>query len=308
MEFLKLKGLGIKFWTVLILSIGGMLIGGCSVKHAVKVDVAPDTKTAKTASFSDLRQIIASYGQIQSLSSNDLHLTLTSGRKESGRLYRYRKVSGYILLKRPDAARLVIKSPVISTTIFDLVSIGDNFRVWIPSRNKFYTRENNAEGDSFKDDLPAIPNGEHIFEDIFPQSIDFDSPGIHFSEREETEAGKKYYVISTFEMGSGTRLYPLRTIWIERSNLTIARQQEYREDGQIIGDIHYSQEAQIGGFFLPLKIHIERPLDGYTLDIEFKTWRINPGPPDKAFDLVPPPKAKIVHLGKSLNNSAEKLR
>lgn len=295
-----IESLKFRLWilSILILLVEGALSGGCSTKHTVKVDTPPNILPAKTASFDELRQLMASFDKIHGLSSNDLHLTMTSGRKESGRLERYHKVSGYLLLERPNAARLVITSPVMSKTIFDLVSIGESFRAWIPSRNKFYMRENNTgRGDIFEEDLP-IPNAAHFFENIFPQAIDLDSPGIEVSIREEIDAGKKYYVLSTFKISSGTRLYPLRAIWFDRSNMTIARQQEYREDGLLLADIHYSEQTEIGGYFLPLKIHIDRPLDEYAFDMEIKTWRLNPNSPKNAFNLTPPPRAEIVHLGK----------
>jgi len=47
---------------------------------------------------------------------------------------------------------------------------------------------------------------------------------------------------------------------------------------------------------LPLKMHIDRPLDGYALDMEFKNWRINPDLADNAFILTPPEGAQIIHL------------
>ncbi len=50
------------------------------------------------------------------------------------------------------------------------------------------------------------------------------------------------------------------------------------------------------GLLLPLSIKIERPLDGYSLDLEFGSWRLNPDLSDKDFVLTPPPGAEIVEL------------
>ena len=43
---------------------------------------------------------------------------------------------------------------------------------------------------------------------------------------------------------------------------------------------------------MPRKIHIERPLDGYTLELEITDWTINSDIEDKTFDLKPPPGVK----------------
>jgi hypothetical protein len=91
----------------------------------------------------------------------------------------------------------------------------------------------------------------------------------------------------------------MRRIWIERSELAIARQQIFQEDGQIVSDIQYSgMERTNDAFLLPLKIHLDRPLDGYALNMEFKSksWRVNSGLPDSAFVQPPPNGAQIVHL------------
>jgi outer membrane lipoprotein-sorting protein len=94
--------------------------------------------------------------------------------------------------------------------------------------------------------------------------------------------------------GNARRVHAIKKIWIERSTLTIARQQVYQEEGRIASDITYSEMTQSGGFALPLKIRIDRPLDGYTLDMQFRNWRINPELPDNAFVLPPPAGAQVV--------------
>ena len=43
-------------------------------------------------------------------------------------------------------------------------------------------------------------------------------------------------------------------------------------------------------------IHIDRPLDGYALNLEFKSWRIDPDLPDNAFSLKLPEGVQIIHL------------
>ena len=64
----------------------------------------------------------------------------------------------------------------------------------------------------------------------------------------------------------------------------------------MVSDILYSDEVQIDGFPLPLQIHIDRPVDGYMLDLKFKGWSINPELPDDAFELTAPPGAETVRL------------
>jgi hypothetical protein len=67
--------------------------------------------------------------------------------------------------------------------------------------------------------------------------------------------------------------------------MKVARQQVYLEEGTLESDIRYSGDTPVGGHYLPGRMHIDRPVDGYALDLEFKSWRIDPDLPDNAFDL-----------------------
>jgi len=83
--------------------------------------------------------------------------------------------------------------------VLEVLSVENEFSVWIPSRNKFYVGDNRAKA-LISDDLPnGIPfRGTHIFEAIFPQSIKLDSPEFRFSVEEARDAGAKYYVLSIY--------------------------------------------------------------------------------------------------------------
>ena len=54
---------------------------------------------------------------------------------------------------------------------------------------------------------------------------------------EESDPGAKYYVLSVYREGATKRIHTVRKIWIERSSLSIARQQVYLDEGQLVSDI-----------------------------------------------------------------------
>lgn len=274
---------------------------GCKIKKTVKVEVA-DTSNDRSAGFDELLSVIKRYDRISELVGRDLELTLTvSRRSEPGLLDRYPKVSGYVLLKRPDAARLVLLTPLSKSTLFDILSVGDELTVWYPRENKYYQGSNSARellvedsGSSREFSIPI--RGAHIFEAIFPQSIDLDSPGLRISMEEQSDAVARHYVLTVFQEAAGPRMNVVRRIWVERVGLTIARQQVFQEDGKVVSDITYSTPTTWDGFLLPLRIHVDRKLDGYVLDLKFKNWRVNPTLSEKSFELPPPPGAETVRL------------
>ncbi len=275
----------------------------CGVKQTTKVQVPQAILQAKTAGFDELLSIIRGADKIQSLACNDMRLTLTSSKKiENGEWEeKYRTVKGYILLKRPDATHLVLLIPITQSKLVDVLSVGDNFTVWNPRKNELYKGLNSAK-ELIADD-PSGPKefsipirGNHIFEAIFPQSISLNSPGVWVSKDEQKDDRSRYYILTFAKEGTHPRLHTIRKIWIERAGLTIARQQVYAEEGQIVSDITYSDPIQVDGVSMPQQMHIDRPMDGYTLDLSFKNWRINPDLPEDAFQLQTPPGAKEVIL------------
>jgi len=269
---------------------------GCSVKKTVPVVVPPAILSARSAGLDELVELLRRRdGRIASLSSNSLRVTFTSGRPESGSLQEYRSAPGYLLVQRPASIRVNIQNPVTKTTIVDLLSVGDGFSIWYPRDNKFFTglnsvREFELGGPSFT----ARP--AHILEAILPEGLDLSPPGSQIAMEEDQDAVARYYILTLYRHSAGPTLYPVRKLWIERSSFTVSRQHTFRERGELASVIHYSQYMQLEDVQLPQAIRLERPADGYSLLLQFKTWRLNPELPEAAFVLAPPGGAERVEL------------
>jgi outer membrane lipoprotein-sorting protein len=277
-----------------------LAFSGCGIKKTVKIEVPQKILSAKAASFEDLLSMLQRYDRIRSLSSS-LDITYSYGKKESGVIQEIKKQPGYIVLRRPNSTHLVVQNFVTKTRELEVLSVEDDLSIYYRHDNVLYVGKNSAKnltvesGDSSNGFQVPI-RGEHIFEAVFPQSIQLGAPGLLYSMEEEADAEAKYYVLSVYREGTGKRIYVLRKIWIERSAMAIARQQVFLDEGQIASDITYSGETEVDGFKLPLRMHIDRPLDGYSLSLDFKSWRIDPDLPDNAFSLKLPEGVKIIHL------------
>ncbi len=269
----------------------------CLVKKTVKVPVSAGILTAKTATLEQLLAILSDYSNnIKSLSSGSMKASFTSGRVESGRLQAYRSAPGYLLLRRPDSILMNIQNPVTKTTLFELVSVGDGFSIWYPRENKLFLGRNSmneieVEGHP---DLNLRPT--HIIEALLLQKIDLAEPGLYLSKEEDRDSTSKYYVLELFRADSGRILHPLRKLWIDRSVLAVSRQEMFDDMGRVVSNVSYSRLTPSGSWLLPLSIRIDRPEDGYSLDLEFRDWRVNPELPPNAFELVAPEGAQRVEL------------
>ena len=268
----------------------------CLVKRTVVVPVSSKILAAKTATLDELLSSLATYSdKIMSLSSGTLRVSFTSGKSESGKLQAYPSAPCWIILKRPDLIRLNIQTPLTKTTLFELVASGDPFSFWDTRENKLYLGKNSMkeidlEGHSF------TLRPKHIFEAILPQRVDLSEPGSYLLPEEDRDATTKYYVLSLLKGDGGKMMRPRRRLWIDRSILAVVRQEIFDDQGRVASNITYSKLAPVGDLLLPLSIKVERPEDGYSLDMQFKDWRINPELGANDFVFTPPEGAQRVEL------------
>jgi outer membrane lipoprotein-sorting protein len=285
----------------LILLLAAVIMGCTGCKERATIEIPKAILHAKDATLDELLEIVNRFDGITSLKANNLEAKYISKKQESGliELEKYPKAPGFILLRRPDSIRFVLMAPVAKNTLLTLVSVGDEFRVLYHRDRTLYIGKNSAK-ELISDDLdekPKIPiRASHILDAIFLKTIPPQDPDIRIAKTEEEDENAKYYVVEVYRDDTSRRLHPLRKFWIERAGLTISRQRIYNDSGQIVSEISYSDTAQYEEFAMPRKINIERPLDGYTLELEFKEWIINSDIKDEAFELQPLPGMKVIRF------------
>jgi outer membrane lipoprotein-sorting protein len=287
-------------WATAVLAVAaGLMLHGCSVKRTVKVNVPQKILSAKVATLDQVLSMLdENAARVKSLSSTTVRITFTSGKSESGTVQQYRSAPGYVLIERPDRIRLSVQNPLTKTAILELASVGDDFSIWYPGENKFFTGKNSArsfeiEGGGNSPAFNARPI--HIYEAILPQAIAFTENGLRVAMREEQDSQAKYYVLSLYKEAVPPKLLPVRDVWVERSTMTIARQIVYEPDGAVESRIDYHQMSS-DNVPLPLSMRIERPADGYSIDLEIRSWRLNPSFESNVFHLAPPPGAQHIML------------
>lgn len=274
-----------RVYPLLLLLLLLFATSSCAIKRTVTMPVSSKILAAKTATLDELLSSLANYtDKIAALSSATLRASYTLGKVESGILQTYRSAPGWIILKRPESIRLNIQNPVTKTTLFEVLSIGDPFSFWYPRENKLYAGRNSMK----EIDLEGRPftlRPIHIFEAILPQKIDLIE--FRLSMEEDRDAATKYYVLSIIKDNGTPILHVCRRLWIDRSVLAVTRQEIYDDAGRILSDTSYSRLTPMGDLLLPLSIKMDRPVDGYSLDLEFKEWRVNPELPPNAFEFTP---------------------
>lgn len=277
-----------------------LLAWGCGIKTQIKVPVAPAIAAAKEATLQELLSLVNDpVRKIAALSSGSMKITLTTEKADQGELQKYHSAPAYVLLRRPSDILLNIQNPITKTTILELLSRGDHFEVWNPAKNTVYEGRNGAGSFELDDKGQALSFSArpiHIFDAILPPAIALDSPEIRISKTEQQDPSARYYVLTLYRETGTSVIRPLRQVWIERSQLVVVRDDTITETGQIASVVKYSNVGSFQGMQLPRDIRIERPIDGYSLDLHCNDWRLNPDLQDSSFALHPSPHAERVIL------------
>src|SRR3989475_7287563 len=204
--------------------------GGCDAVRHTTVVKKTEIPVALEATAP---QLIERYNQaarsIHSLNAT-VELKPTAGSAYSGVIEEYHDVKGFILAERPARIRMIGQAPVVAKNVFDMVSDGETFRIFIPSKHKFIVGPAAFERPAKKPIENLRP--QHLLDALFWPELE---PGKTVLFEEFNAEPARYYVL-TLLRGSGT-LEIARKIWFDRTDLSIARVQLYGPGGRLVSEI-----------------------------------------------------------------------
>ena len=214
------------------------------------------------------------------------------GKLYGGELTDYATVRTYVLFLRPDDIRVLGLDPVLhSSTIFDMVSTGSEFRVSIPGRNRFITGDNNAPPNS-STSLANMRPAAFLHALIVAPPADSDTTLLE----NDTDESRADYIL-LIAAGDPGRLHLARTVYFDRYTLAIVRQRIFNPEGTIVSETHYSDWKAYGEISYPSVISIERPIEGYAVTMTVVDMTVNPANITAAkFTLAQPSGAELTVL------------
>jgi hypothetical protein len=202
----------------------------------------------------------------------------------------YATVSAYILFRKPNEIRILGKDPVIGSTIFDMVSIGDQFRLSIPPKQRFIIGSNNA---------PERP--ENKLENIRPDAL-LTSLMIYPPDPEadiallENDNERALYILLIVRRNQD-RFTLARQVYFDGHTLQIVRQKTFDSAGAITSDTRYTDWKAYDAVSFPCGIDIQRPKDNYEVQLSVVTLKINsPDVTDDKFVLKQPTDYQVQEL------------
>jgi outer membrane lipoprotein-sorting protein len=276
--------------------------GGCASTNVVTKKHDYPTSSRPVARVAAREELLEKYNafasSVKSLNAT-VELKTTAGSQYSGLIQEYHEVKAFLLAARPADVRMVGQAPVIGKTIFDMASDGKEFRVWLPTKNKFLVG-----------DVRLERNSEKPLENLRPQHL-LDAllwPEIRKEEavliEEFNDENARYYVLTVLRGGYTTEIY--RKIWFDRADLNVVRLQSYGPKGALLSDVHVSDwqpltatptgAAASGPQTFPRTIRIDRPRDDYRLDLQIAKIDLNVDLAADRFEIPQPPNSELVRV------------
>jgi outer membrane lipoprotein-sorting protein len=297
--------------TCLVLATLAAISCGCGGKVVTGHQELPPAQrpVAKDATREEL---LDQYNQIargtKSLNAT-VELKPTAGSKYSGVIDEYHEVKAFLLAARPAQVRMIGQAPVVGTTVFDMASDGDTFRVSIPSKHKFLTGPVAVEKNSSKPIENLRP--QHLLDALLWPEIRKEEASY---VKEFNDENARYYVLTVLRGGYQTEV--LREIWFDRADLQVARLQTFGPHGILLSDVHLSDwqplentasqsaatmPANAASSF-PRAIRIDRPHDDYKLNLQVTKIVLNEDLPADRFNLEQPAGSELVHVGDTMGS------
>jgi len=294
----------VKTWQVL--ATLAAISCGCKGNVVTGHRVMEQKTVAKDATREDLLEAYNSIARSTKSLNATVELKPTAGSTYSGVIDEYHEVKAFLLAERPAQIRVIGQAPVIGTTVFDMASDGETFRVSIPSKNKFIVGPVGAERASSKPIENLRP--QHLLDALlWPEIRKEESVTL----REFNDENARYYVLTVLR--GGYQVEVLREVWFDRADLHVARMETFGPKGALLSDVHLSDWQPVdtaagqaassnGAASFPRAIRIERPHDDYKLDLQVTKIIMNEEIPAERFKLEQPAGAELVRAGEGAEN------
>jgi outer membrane lipoprotein-sorting protein len=274
---------------------------GCLFR-AHKVERVVTGAPLKTATQQDLIDYVNhEAAKVRSMQATvDIDTSVGGARK--GKITDYEEIRGYVLARKPAMLRMIGLMPVVRNTAFDMVSDGQVFKLWIPTKNRFLVGRNDQPGDDTKQSIENL-RPQHIYDALLLREVDPEKEIAVLENDEEIVRDKEGHPVeqAAYHLDiarKGDRGWFLsRKIIFSRTDLLPHRQLVYDDFGNLATDARYEKYQDYDGIQFPSQIEIRRPREEYDIVLHMVKLQLNATLTDEQFALAQPPGAQIKQLG-----------
>lgn len=289
--------------TAVLVFLATFPLGGCLFRtHKVEQNQVP--LTLKAATKQELISYINSEAaKIQTMQAT-VDIDTAVGGAKKGKVTEYKEIRGYVLARKPAMLRMIGLMPIVRNRAFDMVSDGQEFKVWIPPKNRFVIGRNDVMTPNPQQPLESL-RPQVIYDALLLRPIDENNENVYLKDEVELVAGqkgRKYeqpdYVIGVVR-GHGAGAWLSREIVFNRQTLLPDRQLIYDQAGTLVTDARYSNYKDYNEVLFPSRIEIKRPEEEYDITLGIVKLEMNQPLSNDKFVLEQPPGAQVIHLDRN---------
>jgi outer membrane lipoprotein-sorting protein len=288
---------------LLLLPLTGCLFRSRKVQRQVS------TAPLKSATQQELIDYINTQAaKIQSMQAT-VDIDTSVGGVKKGKVTDYQQIRGYVLARKPAMLRMIGLMPIVRNQAFDMVSNGQDFKVWIPPKNRFVVGRNDVEQHNTQQSLENL-RPQHIYDALLLREIEPQNEIAVVENGYEIVQDAKGHNVEQFDyeievIRKGDHGWFLsRKIIFSRSDLLPHRQLTYDPQGNLTTDTHYENYKDYNGLNFPSQIEIWRPQEEYDITLTIVKLQLNQPLPDEKFSLQQPPGAQVVRLDEAPRGEA----
>jgi outer membrane lipoprotein-sorting protein len=288
------------FWTLTLLLVV-LPTTGC-LFHTRPVEETYSKAPLKESTQSGLIDgIDQQSAKIKSLQAT-VDIDTSVGGAKKGHVTDYKEIRGYVLARKPAMLHMIGLLPIVRTTAFDMVSDGQEFKLWIPPKNRFVVGRNDVETRNADQPMESI-RPQDIYDALLIQEIDPEREIAVLENGEEILHDAKgrrvlqddYELIVIRKKGENEGVLS-RKIVFSRTDLMPHRQYIYDDRGKLVTDARYAGYKDYDGVRFPSRIELVRPQEEYDITLNILKLEINKPLRDDQFALEQPPGAEVVRL------------
>jgi outer membrane lipoprotein-sorting protein len=280
---------------MLLLCLCSVVLSSCLAHHLPfgRAGANPNQKLL-TADQSVLVEAIArQYNAIHDFNAT-VDMAPSVGSAEKNQITEYKDVRAYIYFRKPAEVLILGLAPVLRTKVFQMVSNGTDFKLYLPTQSSFIVGRNEVVAPSTNKLANLRP--QHFVDAMLVHPVDPATERLTMLNL--TDENNAFYILVVLHEQEG-KIIPARSIWFSRVDLEMARQLIFDPNGNILTDARYSQWHSYDNVAFPKHIEINRPRDEYGMIIDIVKMDINKGVTDDKFVLNQPEGTTLKVLGEA---------
>jgi len=270
-----------------------------------KYSNAPLRETSQLALIDSINQEAEKLRSLQAT----VDIDTSAGGAKKGHVTDYKEIRGYVLARKPAMLHMIGLLPIVRTTAFDMVSNGEEFKLWIPPRNRFVVGRNEVQTHNPDQPMESI-RPQDIYDAILIRPVDPEHEiavlengyEILHDAKGNRVLQEDYELVVIRKFDQSWKLS--RKIVFSRTDLQPHRQYIYDELGNLATDARYANYKDYDGVSFPSRIEIYRPQEEYDITLNMLKLEINKPLRDDQFALEQPPGAVVVHLDQPQSSAA----